>query len=127
MFKFKKRRRPIWQPSRVSRLGGFLKAILKHLTFKRAVVAVFVLPLLFYIANEITRDPIVIEPFSVPKSFEESGVTPEVVSNRIGDVVRQIEANIKTHMRKDSLTSLREEGATFDIDIPGTKLGLKTL
>ena len=127
MFKFKRRRRPVWQPSMISRLGGFVKNVLKHLTFKRVVVAVFVLPLFFYIYREVSHDALIIEPFSVPKRFEESGLTPEVVSNRIGEALRQIETDANTRIKKDNLMSLRDEGAMPDVDIPGTKLGLKTL
>jgi Tfp pilus assembly protein PilF len=117
-------RRPIWRPSRLSRLLGFLR---KQLTFKRVVLALFVLPVLFYVYREVSREVLIIDPFSVPKRFEETGLTPEVVANRIGDAMRAIETSAETQMKKDNLTSLRDQGSTPDVEIPGTKLGLKTL
>ena len=113
--------------SLLSRLIGFLKDLREQLTLNRIVLALFVLPVLFYIYRELTRDALIIEPFSVPKHFEEAGLTPEIVANRISDAILQIETNAQTRMKKDNLTSLHDEGSTPDVEIPGTKLGLKTL
>ena len=49
------------------------------------------------------------------------------MANRIGDTLRQIEQTAKTSMRKDNLSSIADEESTPDIEIPGTKLGLKTV
>jgi tetratricopeptide (TPR) repeat protein len=125
--KWRPRRRPVWQPSRLSRIAHFLGGLLKQLTFKRVALALFVLPLLLYVYREVTRDSLVIDPFSVPKQYEEAGLTPEVVANRIGNAMRQIEAEARTEMKKDNLESIHDEGSTPDVEIPGTKLGLKTL
>src|SRR5208337_4451457 len=121
------RRRPVWQPSRLSRLKAFLKDTLGRITFGRLALAILVLPLLFYVYREVTRDVLIIDPFTVPKHFEEAGLTGEVMANRIGDRLRQIEIATQTRMKKDNLTSLREEGSVPDVEIPGTKLGLKTI
>src|ERR1039457_4934143 len=121
------RRRPVWQPSRLSRLKAFLKDTLGSITFGRWILAIFVLPLLFYVYREVTRDVLIIDPFTVPKHFEEAGFTSEVMANRIGDALHQIEIAAQTGMKKDNPTSLREEGSVPDVEIPGTKLGLKTL
>jgi len=121
------RRRPVWQPSRLSRLKAFLKDALGRITLGRVALAILVLPLLFYVYREVTRDVVIIDPFTVPKHFEEAGLTGEVMANRIGDRLRQIEIATQTRMKKDNLTSLREEGSVPDVEIPGTKLGLKTL
>src|SRR5271166_1703645 len=121
------RRRPVWQPSRLSRLKAFLKDALGRITLGRVALAILVLPLLFYVYREVTRDVVIIDPFTVPKHFEEAGLTSEVMANRIGDRLRQIEVAAQTQMKKDNLTSLREEGSVPDVEIPGTKLGLKTL
>src|SRR4029077_8137732 len=72
-------------------------------------------------------NPLVIDPFSVPKRIEESGLTPDVVSNRIGDAFHQMESNAQTQLKKDNLTLLRDEGSMPDVEIPGTKLSLKTM
>jgi tetratricopeptide (TPR) repeat protein len=96
-------------------------------TFGRLLLAVVALPLLFYFYREMTRDVLIIDPFTVPKRFEESGLTAEVMANRIGDALREIEVATRTGMKKDNLTSLKEEGSLPDVEIPGTKLGLKTV
>lgn len=125
--KIRHHRRPVWRPSTLSRLVSYLKDLRKHFTFKRVVFAICVLPLLFYTYREVTHEALIIDPFSVPKRFEETGLTPEVVANRIGDSLRQIEANAQTRMKKDKLTLLHDEGSTPNVEIPGTKLGLKTI
>src|ERR1017187_1974184 len=122
-------RRPVWQPSRFSRLKAFLKNTLGRITFGRLGrlgLDIFVLLLLFHIYREVTRDVLIIDPFTVPKHFEEAGLTSEVMANRIGNTLHQIEIATQTQMKKDNLTSLREEGSVPDVEIPGTKLGLKT-
>jgi len=93
----------------------------------RVLVAGVVLPLVLYLYRDLTRDALIIEPFSVPKHFEETGLTPEVVANRICDALRQIETASHTGMRKDNLISLRDEGIEPDVEIPGAKIGLKSV
>src|SRR5271157_2197539 len=124
---YRTRRRPVWQPSRLSRLKAFLKDVLGRITLGRLALAIVVLPLLFYVYREVTRDVLIVDPFTVPKHFEEAGFTGEVMANRIGDKLRQIEIATQTQMKKDNLSSLREEGSVPEVEIPGTKLGLKTL
>jgi tetratricopeptide (TPR) repeat protein len=121
-------RRPVYQPSKVTRLIELVKSFRKQLTLKRVVFVAVGLPLLFYIYGEATHDALIIDPFSVPKSFEEIGLTPEVIANRIGDAMRQIESGAQQkRMKTDSLTSLHDEGSRPDVEIPGTKVGLKTV
>jgi tetratricopeptide (TPR) repeat protein len=117
----------VWQPGWGSRLNAFLKDTLRKISIGRLALAVFVLPLLLYAYREITRDVLIIDPFTVPRHFEEAGLTSVVVANRIGDALRQIEEATQTRMKKDNLTSLRDEGSTPDVEIPGAKLDLKTV
>jgi tetratricopeptide (TPR) repeat protein len=117
----------VWQPEKYPRLSGLLEDLRKQLTLKGIVLALLVLPVLFYICREVAHNALVIEPFSVPKHFEENGLTPEVVADRIGNAIRQIETNAQTLMKKDNLISLHDEGSPPDVEIPGTKVGLKTL
>lgn len=121
------RRRPVWQPSTWARSARFLRGALKQVTFRRAVIAFFLLPLLFYVYREVTRDDLIIDPFAVPRSFEESGLTSEAMASRIGDALHQIETTTKSRLKKENLASARDEGAVPDVEIPGTKIGLKTL
>jgi tetratricopeptide (TPR) repeat protein len=120
-------RRPVWQPSRLSRLNAFLKSALGRVTFVRLALTIFALPLLIYVYREITRDVLIFEPFTVPKRFEEAGLTSEVMANRIGGTLHQIEIAAQTGLKKDNPTSIHDEESIPDVEIPGTKLGLKTL
>ena len=97
------RRRPVWQPSRLSRLKAFLKDTLGRITLGRLAIAILVLPLLFYVYREVKRDVLIIDPFTVPKYFAEAGLTGEVMANRIGDKLRQIEITTQTQMKKENL------------------------
>src|ERR1022692_3649973 len=164
-------RRPVWQMGKLSRRVTF-RDVLKQVTFRRTLLAAFVLPVLFYIYREVTRDALIIDPFTVPKRFEEAGFTSEVVANGVGDELRQLETTpirmkkdnlsllrdaglrqlettpirmkkdnlsllreaglrqLETtpiRMKKDNLSLLRDAGAVPDVEIPGTKIGLKTI
>jgi tetratricopeptide (TPR) repeat protein len=120
-------RGPEWRFVVHLHLIRFLRVTLKVITFRRTVLAVVVVPLLVYIFGQVTHDAIVIDPFTVPKNFEEIGLTPEVIANRIGDALRQIETKVKTRNKKDSLTLLRDYNANPDVEIPGTNIGLKAI
>jgi tetratricopeptide (TPR) repeat protein len=119
-------RRPVWQPKKLARLRAFLRETVRRITFKGLVIAVFAVPLLFYVYREGTRDVLIIDPFSVPKRFEEVGLTSEVLANRVGDALRQLEVAAQSGLKKDSLAALHDEGSSPDVEIPGTNLGLKT-
>ena len=72
-------RQPLWRPGRLTRLNGFLKQTTKRITFGRTAVAILALPVLFYVYREVTRNVVIIDPFTVPKEFEEAGLTSEVM------------------------------------------------
>jgi len=69
-------RRLIWQPGRLSRLSAFLKNAVSKLTRKGLALAFIGLPLLVYVYREVTRDFLIVDPFTVPKSFEGAGLKP---------------------------------------------------
>src|ERR1039458_6799801 len=73
-------RRPIWRPSGLSGFKSLVSEIVTKISFTRLAIAVFVLPLILHIYREVTRDALVIDPFSVPRRFEEAGLTAEVSS-----------------------------------------------
>jgi tetratricopeptide (TPR) repeat protein len=121
------RRRPIWQPSLLARMGADFKETLRGITFGRVALAILVLPLMFYVIRELTSDILIIDPFIVPKHFEEAGLTSDAMANRLGNTIHQIEVGTRTRIKKDSLISLHDQGSIPDVEIPGTKLGLKTV
>lgn len=127
------KRRPIWQPTKLSRLIRFLKSLLRLVTPKRLILAVLVLPLLLYIYREVTHDSLIIEPFGVPKHFEEIGLTQEIFAKRVSDALQRIETNVRIEpnaqrdTRRDDPRLLRDETSQPDVEIPGTKMGVKAL
>jgi hypothetical protein len=70
------------------------------MTFGRVAFTVLVLPLLLYVYREVTRDVLIIDPFTVPKRFEETGLTSEVMANRIGDTLHEIETTTQPECRR---------------------------
>ena len=91
------------------------------------VLTLFGLLLLVYVVRELFRDVLIFEPLTVPKRFEEAGLTSGVMANRIGAALDELETSIKSVvMKKDVLGYLYSE-ITPEIEIPGTKIGLKTI
>jgi len=80
----------------------------------------------YYIVTELRRSVTIIEPFSVPKQFEDAGITPRVMASRIGSALEALEQSIQTAIgSRDSFGYSHLEVATPDIEIPQTKMGLK--
>jgi hypothetical protein len=101
------RRRPVWHPSTFSRILTLLIGSVKQITLRRALLAVFILPTLYYLYSEVTRDALIIDPFSVPRQFEEMGLKPDIMADRISDSLREIETETKTSLQKDRLAAIR--------------------
>ena len=83
--------------------------------------------LLFGIYREAFRTELIIDPISVPRRYEETGLTAEVMADRVGDALREIEVLAGTTIERDNLVRLKDEEAAPDVSIPGTKLELKTV
>jgi tetratricopeptide (TPR) repeat protein len=108
-----------------SRWASFTKTVLKEITLQRFVLGVLFLPVIVYILREIKPPTLIIDPFNVPKQFQEAGVTPTVMANRVKDKMDAMDTESKA--KKDMATSLDDQDPTRDIEIPGTGLSLKTL
>jgi len=123
--------RPKGSKELLERAKGFVREAFRRITFWRLVkgfVLVFLfLPLVLYVVREVNRDVLIIDPFGVPKSLSEAGLSSEVMVNRVGERLRVMEATTKTRMKKDVLLSQAEEASIPEVEIPGTKLGLKTI
>jgi tetratricopeptide (TPR) repeat protein len=122
--------RPAPRPGAAPRLAAFFGAILtwflEKITPIQILLFILAVPFLLYVYQEAHRDVLIIDPISVPKQFQEAGLTPEVMANRIGDELGEIEYATRTRMKKDNLALAQAVASTSDIEIPGTKLGLKT-
>ena len=113
---------------RIGWLHRFAKYLIVNITPYRIGLAVVCIPLFVYVVVEVTRPALIIDPFTVPKRFEEAGITSEVMANRVGDAITGIETSAKSTLaRKDNLASAPSPEDSLDIEIPGTNVGLKTL
>lgn len=103
-----------------------LASVLRRITLRRLALAVIALPVLLYVYREATRDALIINPITVPRQFEDAGLTSEVMANRIGNSLRELELSAHSRQKQDSPISSQDLGSPPDIEIPGTGLGLKT-
>lgn len=94
-----KKRRPIWQPSRLTRLREATN-LAWTISWKQTLLAVLFLFLAGFVLAEILNPVVVIDPVSVPQFLERQGFTPEVVAAQVVDKASSIEEAIKTHAPK---------------------------
>lgn len=122
-------RRPIWASSAGSRVAQFLA---KRVTLTSASIFFFLLLVAFYLFREVRRDVLFIEPFNVPKQYADVGLTGEVLANHVSDALDEMEREAITKekrvgLRPDKFLLPGDLPAMIDVEVPGTKLGLKTL
>jgi tetratricopeptide (TPR) repeat protein len=98
-----------------------------QVNLKRAIPALFLILLGVCVYSGASLNSIVIEPFSVPKRYEDAGLTPEVMSRLIADALVDLEEQAHSGMRKDRLALSSDPSPFPDIEVPGTKFGLRTL
>jgi tetratricopeptide (TPR) repeat protein len=109
-------------------LAFLWKLAREQVTVKRALLAVILVPLGLYLYDEaFLNDAIIVEPFSVPKRYEEAGFTPEAMSRLIADALVDLEEQANSRLEKDRLALSSDPSSIPDIEVPGTKLGIRTL
>jgi len=91
------------------------------------LVAFLAIALIIQVYSEVRRDVLIVDPFSVPKPWEAAGLTPDVIADLIGDKIRRTESDAHTDQKRDAVAFDLDEGPVPDVEIPGTKLGLKTI
>jgi tetratricopeptide (TPR) repeat protein len=123
--------RPTFRSSRsVDHAGDRLNALKirnERLSLVRSVVytigtlggAIILGALIF---SGLFRPTVVIEPITVPKTFADRGYTSEVLSRRLGDLIRTVQEEAKT---LKELSQLREPQP--DVQVPGLGLSLQTI
>jgi tetratricopeptide (TPR) repeat protein len=104
-----------------------LLARLNGIPIWRLAAATLLLPTLAYVLYQSTRSAIVIEPFSVPAGFVKRGLTPEAFARRVADTLSQIQATTDTRLSGEFLVPALPESSPVDVEIPGTKVGLRTV
>jgi hypothetical protein len=80
-----------------------------------------------YVFIKVTHPPVIVDPFGVPKSYEEAGLTSQVMADRVGSAMQEIERSTHTSVKRDVCLLEAREEPILEIQIPGTKVGLKTV
>ncbi len=105
---------------------GWLLAKLRAITFARWMMVAILVFVAFYEYNQIFHDSIIVDPFTVPKQYEESGWGSQTMTARIQDALDQMEGAAQ-RQRRDQLALSVDQSSTPDFEVPGTGLGLKTI
>src|SRR5712691_8278551 len=121
-------RRPVWRPSLLSRvLSSLRKRAREHLRPKRVILAVSLLVVVSYTYIGTSLNSIVIEPISVPRRYEDAGLTPEVMSQLIADALAGLEAQSHSKVPTDRFVLSSDPSSLPDVDVevPGIKFRLR--
>lgn len=121
-------RRPVWRPSLSLRILTYLrKQARTQMNLRRAIPAVLLILLGAYVYAVAPLNSIVIEPFSVPKRYEDAGMTSEVMTRQIADALVDLEEQAHSRMGKDRFVLSSDPSSVPDIEVPGTKFRLRTI
>lgn len=98
---------------------------------RKVSVNVFVLSTLVVVSVLIWKatfvDAVVVEPISLPKALEASGYSPNILSQRLLDQVREIGVAAKTTKQRAQIESDNQLSALAAIQLPTTAFSLKAL
>jgi tetratricopeptide (TPR) repeat protein len=118
-------------------VSGFIDEGWKVLSaLGRAVIILLVCAAIILTIQQVLHARLVIEPIIVPKQLEDSGITAEVMSNRIRDALDRIEATAGTNIREESSESRTstprfvvpsDQTPYASVEIPGTKFDLNSV
>jgi hypothetical protein len=108
------------------------RSAIGNLTLSKVAGFLLVLIVVAYLYRDLTREVLIIEPFSVPKQYADMGLTGEVIANHISDEMSQIEGEALTNekrvgLKSDNVALADDVPSVIDVEVPGTKLGLKTV
>jgi len=115
--------------------------------FARAAIILLFISAIYLTIEQVLHARLVIEPIIVPKQLEDSGITAEVMSNRIRDALDRIEATAGTSISEaspDSRPSIHrlnvqvahpsaqfivpaDQAPYASVEVPGTKFDLNGL
>jgi tetratricopeptide (TPR) repeat protein len=116
--------------SKGKKASGVLGRLFAHVP--AALVAILLIPTLWYLFKEGRRYSVVVDSISVPKRFEEVGLTGDVIAGRVAAAMQQIEQRSHTRLATDLLApsgvaAPAQNAAITSIEMPGTHLSLKVL
>jgi tetratricopeptide (TPR) repeat protein len=99
----------------------------------RAVVIFLFCAAIYLTIRQISQSRLIIEPISVPKQFEDAGLTSEVISNRIQADLEKIEAGAVTGVREEwrsqgsgKFAVPSDQAPYSSVEVPGTTFNLNS-
>lgn len=110
---------PVPEPPRAQRI---LQWLWKQVSFKSLVLAVVV-----YLFWDASRHYVVLDPIIVPKQFADSGLTSEVMTQRVREKLEEIQGTDESASSTRDQLSMQADRDVPDIEIPETKLSLRLL
>ena len=109
---------------RWNRSREFLDSSIKY-GAKAAVLVVGLAGLVYVVHEVFIKDTVLIEPFSVPKDLSDAGYGSAVLAEQVASQIRQVlEEETLSKKREFSLAS---EDSVPDIEVPETKMSIKSL
>jgi hypothetical protein len=82
----------------------------------------------FVIFRELTREVVLVEPFSVPKSFQDAGFTSDVLASRIAESIRLLEKkSARPWMKTENFSLSHDEILIPEVTVPGANVSVKAL
>jgi tetratricopeptide (TPR) repeat protein len=103
-----------------------LQRIWKQITLKRFVVSIIGLPLVVYLISDARRQVIILDPVVVPKQFVDSGLTSDVITERVKEKMEEIQRTNEYASSRAQL-SMHDAQSLPNIEIPETKLSLQVV
>jgi tetratricopeptide (TPR) repeat protein len=113
----KMKRIPVW--NRRFQWPQWLLRPIRALTFKRVLLWAVAIVALWVACRDVFKEAVLLGPFSVPKSLQEDGYSPEALANQVADQIADISRHARTNAaRREFHTS--SEVATPDVEVPET-------
>jgi tetratricopeptide (TPR) repeat protein len=119
MFFARKKRRPIWQPTRLERIRRAVSGV--TIPWKRLLSALILIVFAGVILSELLISVVLIGPISVPKPLEEQGFTGQVVAAKVKDQIASMEEAVK-YTKRDQLRLSSD--SLPDVEVPEIKVSL---
>jgi Tfp pilus assembly protein PilF len=115
---------PAPEPPRAQRI---LQWLWKQVSFKSLVLAAIIISSVAYLLWDGTRHYVVLDPIVVPKQFADAGLTSEVMTQRVREKLEEIQGTDESASSSRDQLSMQADRDVPDIEIPETKLSLRSL
>lgn len=118
-------RRPIW--GRRTWMRDSSNWVKENWKIILPIIPLLLFAFVFIYVSVERYSTMIVEPFEVPKQYENRGYPPSVFSQRVIDHIRFLEASILSQRPKLDIAVASELPKIQDFELPGTKLSLAGL